>query len=85
MFKKLFFLSLCLTLPLLGERRAVAQNENTQIGRYQMVVVSTDLDGSHKLYLLDTTTGCVWKSALKKNWYEHDAWEPQIVTPPDNS
>lgn len=56
--------------------------EPLQVGRYQIVSTSfvSDVSGLHnfQLHLLDTATGQVWKSGLKKNWSEHDAWIPQI-------
>lgn len=83
MFRKLLFLSLCLSSPLLGQNHSIPQGESMQIGRYQMTAV-TDIHGVLKFYLLDTATGRVWKSITKNNWLEHDAWEPQIITSPDN-
>lgn len=52
-----------------------------QVGRYQMVGVSLNNDAI-QLYLLDTATGLVWKSARKNNWVEHDCWQLQIATEP---
>ncbi len=84
MFKKLFCLSVCLSLPLLGENHSIPKEENMQIGRYQMVGVACK-GGGQQLYLLDTATGCVWRSTAKNSWIQHDAWEPLIVTSSDNA
>ena len=65
--------------PVLGYAQTAAQNpETTQIGRYQMIS-----HPSGGLYLLDTSTGQVWKSTLKDNFYYHDVWELQIANPPE--
>ena len=57
-----------------------------QVGRYQMVVSTHQGGGGYTVktqhYLLDTATGHMWKSGLKNNWVDHDAWIPQITESP---
>lgn len=82
MLKKILAASLVCLSPLSAE---TLLEEAPQIGRYQMVVTSAAYNGTTaalQLYLLDTATGHVWKSGLKKNWTEHDAWIPQITQSP---
>lgn len=80
MFKKFIFLSLCFFSPLMAQSTPTTidiEQENLQIGRYQMVI-----SRSATLYLLDTTTGFVWKSTNENTWLTHDSWELLIATPP---
>lgn len=51
--------------------------EQHEIGRYQM---THHPDGY--LFMLDTSTGQVWRSKLKKNWVYHDEWTLQIPDSP---
>jgi len=78
MLNKLLFISSCGFSPLLA---AIPEaQEQLQIGRYQMVGINTGT--SIQLYLLDTATGNLWKSAKENNWVDHDIWKLQIATPP---
>lgn len=55
---KFFIVSLlCFVSPLLAQETS-PMVENAQIGRYQMVIDSNN----HERFLLDTTTGTVWKA-----------------------
>ncbi len=80
MIKKFLFVTLCSITPLLAYD-AHSEKDNLQIGRYQMVSAIPN-SGIIHLYLLDTATGYVWKSTTKKNWVDHDYWQLQISTPP---
>jgi hypothetical protein len=82
MFKK-FALLILSFLPLFAFSQSYSSyppsyQENLQVGRFQMVGVTTDT--KIQLYLLDTATGYVWKSVRKNNWVDHDHWELQIRT-----
>lgn len=75
MSKKLLFLFFTI-FPLLSYGTDFTPQENSQIGRYQ--IVSHE---SGRLYLLDTTTGHVWKSVNRHNHWglDHDTWVSQIT------
>lgn len=78
MFEKVIIASFCFLSFIYSS--AQAEQEKGQVGRYQMAVSPH----SHTLYLLDTTTGRVWYSERKDNWYTHDRWVLQIATPPEH-
>jgi hypothetical protein len=77
MVNKFFFIFLCSFLPILADDGSNVSNKNLQVGRYQMVG-TTQHNSGVRLYLLDTATGCVWRSTNKNNWVEHDSWQLQI-------
>ena len=81
MFKKLTFSSFVLYSSLFAESTLNQETEKLQMGRYQMCAVSS-LKGYIPLYLLDASTGCVRKSDLESNWFEHDSWVSQITNAP---
>lgn len=84
MFKKTFLIIATLGTSIFGAP-LLADNppkpEEAPIGKYQMTVVNTGV--GIRLYLLDTTTGQVWKSTNQKNWVDHDVWELQIAESPE--
>lgn len=60
--------------PLLSYGTDIASQENSQIGRYQIIAHDTGC-----LYLLDTTNGYVWRSTCKGFCLYHDTWVLQIA------